>query len=92
MSGKPKSWRGIPGLKTLLEKVDRIQAQAAHQWISDWSQLELYMDSLYSLSQSLIAGFLLGYSAMRLVSRINSRYTQWEESLCRLLLKRGKKD
>jgi hypothetical protein len=49
------------------------------------------MDSLYSLSQSLIAGFLLGYSAMRLVSGINTRYTQWEEKICRLLLKRAKK-
>jgi hypothetical protein len=50
------------------------------------------MDNFYSISQSLIAGFLLGYSAMRLISGINSRYTQWEENLCRLLIRRGKKD
>jgi hypothetical protein len=44
-----------------------------------------------SLSQSLIVGFLLGYLAVCLVTLINDRYTQWEEKICRLLLKRAKK-
>jgi hypothetical protein len=44
-----------------------------------------------SLSKSLIVGFLLGFLAMCLVSIINDRYTQWEEKISRLLLKRAKK-
>jgi hypothetical protein len=44
------------------------------------------------LTLSLIVGFLLAYSSVWLVSRINDRYTQWEKNLCRVLIKRGKKD
>jgi len=44
------------------------------------------------LSLSLIVGFLLGFSSVWLVSRINDRYAQWEENFSRVLLKRGKKD
>ena len=44
------------------------------------------------LTLSLVVGFLLAYSSMWLVSRINDRYTRWEENLCRVLAKRGKKD
>jgi NhaP-type Na+/H+ or K+/H+ antiporter len=47
---------------------------------------------MVGLSQSLIVGFVLGYSAGWLVSRINDRYTRWEEKICRLLVKRGKKN
>jgi len=43
-------------------------------------------------SVSLIVGFILAYSSMWLVSRINDRYTRWEKNLCRVLAKRGKKD
>lgn len=45
-----------------------------------------------SLTLSLIVGFVLAYSSVWLVSRINDRYTQWEKNLCRVLVKRGKKD
>jgi hypothetical protein len=41
---------------------------------------------------SLMVGFLLAYSSMWLISHINDRYTRWEESLCRVLVKRGKKE
>jgi len=44
------------------------------------------------LTLSLIVGFLLGVSAVWLVSRINERYTQWEENVSRVLIKRGRKD
>jgi hypothetical protein len=44
------------------------------------------------ITLSLIVGFLLGYSSVWLVSRINDRYTQWEKNLCRVLVKRGKMD
>jgi len=44
------------------------------------------------LTLSLIVGFLLAYSSVWLISRINDRYTQWEKDLCRVLVKRGKKD
>ncbi len=44
------------------------------------------------LTLSLIVGFLLAYSSTWLISRINDRYTRWEEGLCRVLAKRGKKD
>ena len=44
------------------------------------------------LTLSLIVGFLLAYSSTWLVSRINDRYTRWEEDLCRVLVKRGKKE
>ena len=44
------------------------------------------------LSLSLMVGFLLAYSSVWLVSRINDRYTRWEENLCRVLVKRGKKE
>jgi hypothetical protein len=44
------------------------------------------------LTLSLVVGFLLAYSSMWLVSRINDRYTRWEENLCRVLFKRGKKE
>jgi hypothetical protein len=47
---------------------------------------------MQGLTLSLIVGFLLAYSSVWLVSRINDRYTQWEKNLCRLLVKRGKKD
>jgi NhaP-type Na+/H+ or K+/H+ antiporter len=46
---------------------------------------------MVSLTLSLIFGFLLGTSAVWLVSRINDRYTQREESRSRLLLKRAKR-
>ena len=41
---------------------------------------------------SLIVGFSLAYSAVWLVSRINSGTTQREEDLSRVLAKRGKKE
>jgi hypothetical protein len=44
------------------------------------------------LTLSLIIGFLLAFSSTWLVSRINDRYTRWEEDLCRVLVKRGKKE
>jgi hypothetical protein len=44
------------------------------------------------LTLSLIVGFLLAYSAVWLVSRINDHYTRREEDLSRVLLKRGRKD
>jgi hypothetical protein len=44
------------------------------------------------LTLSLIVGFILAYSSMWLVSRINDRYARWEENLCRVLVKRGRKD
>lgn len=47
---------------------------------------------MQGITLSLIVGFLLGYSSVWLVSRINDRYTQWEKNLCRVLVKRGKKD
>ncbi len=46
---------------------------------------------MVGLTLSLIVGFLLGSSAVWLVSQINDRYTQREETLSRLLLKRAKK-
>jgi len=50
------------------------------------------IESMGSFTLSLIVGFLLGYSSVWLVSRINDRYAQWEENFSRVLLKRGKKD
>lgn len=47
---------------------------------------------MQGLTLSVIVGFLVAYSSMWLVSRINDRYTRWEENLCRVLVKRGKKD
>ena len=47
---------------------------------------------MHGLTLSLIVGFLLAFSSTWLVSRINDRYTRWEEDLCRVLVKRGKKD
>ena len=47
---------------------------------------------MHGLTLSLVVGFLLAYSSVWLVSRINDRYTRWEENLCRVLGKRGKKD
>jgi len=47
---------------------------------------------MHGLTLSLVVGFLLAYSSVWLVSRINDRYTRWEENLCRVLVKRGKKD
>ena len=44
------------------------------------------------LTLSLVVGFLLAYSSVWLVSRINDRYTRWEKNLCHVLVKRGKKD
>ena len=41
---------------------------------------------------SLIVGFILAYASMRVIARINDLYTRWEENLCRVLVKRGKKD
>jgi len=49
------------------------------------------IEEMVGLTLSLIVGFLLGSSAVWLVSRINDRYTQREEALSRLLLKRAKK-
>ena len=43
------------------------------------------------LTLSLIVGFFLACSAVWLTSRINSRYTQREQDLSRVLAKRGKK-
>jgi len=48
--------------------------------------------NMKGLTLSLIVGFLLAFSAVWVVSRINDRYAQWEENLSRLLFKRGKKD
>jgi hypothetical protein len=47
---------------------------------------------MHGLTLSLIVGFLLAYSSVWLVSRINDRYTRWEKNLCHVLVKRGKKD
>ena len=47
---------------------------------------------MHGLTLSLVVGFLLAYSSVWLVSRINDRYTRWEENLCRVVVKRGKKD
>jgi hypothetical protein len=47
---------------------------------------------MHGLTLSLVVGFLLAYSSVWLVSRINDRYTRWEENLCRVLGKRGKKE
>jgi NhaP-type Na+/H+ or K+/H+ antiporter len=49
------------------------------------------IEEMYGLTLSLIVGFLLGSSAVWLVSRINDRYTRREEALSRLLLKRAKR-
>jgi len=49
-------------------------------------------EHMNGLSLSLTVGFLLAYSSVWLVSRINDRYTQWEKNLCRVLVKRGKEN
>ena len=45
---------------------------------------------MHGLTLSLVVGFLLAYSSVWLVSRINDRYTRWEENLCRVLETREK--
>ena len=50
------------------------------------------IENMHRLTLSLIVGFLMAYSSMWLASRINDRYTRWEENLCRVLVKRGKKE
>jgi hypothetical protein len=45
-----------------------------------------------ALTSSLIVGFLIGSSCVWLVSFINDLFTQREEDLSRLVLKRVKKD
>ena len=44
------------------------------------------------VTQSLIVGFSLAFSAVWLVSRINSGYTEREKDLSRVLAKRGRKE
>jgi len=43
-------------------------------------------------TSSLIAGFVMGSSLVWLASRINDRYIKREKNVCRLILKRAKKN
>ena len=47
---------------------------------------------MHGLTLCLAAGFVLAYSSVWLISRINDRYTHWEKNFCRVLAKRGKRE